>query len=153
MVTPTNFHSEFESTKIKITPLGGVAIKLTNETGVNTVQGKTVKADPATNDGVILTAADDSECIGVFLDSGIADTAAAWVVISGIADVLMGDNEAAIRGNWVETNSAEAGYADATGASPAAAPQHFNEIGHCIESVTAGGGGTHILARCVLHFL
>lgn len=141
-----------ESSKFKLTAIGGFAIRLTNTTGAATVQGQTVKADPATDDAVILTAADDSECIGVFLDAGIADDAEAWVVVAGIADVAMGDNEAATRGNWVETNSAEAGYADATSASPAAAPQHFNEIGHCIESVAAGGGGTHILARCVLHF-
>ena len=58
---------------------------------------------------------------------------------------------AAVHGNWVATGAA-AGYAR-TGASPAASPQHFEEIGHSIESVTAGGGGTHILARVVLHFL
>ena len=138
--------------KIKMTAIGGHAIKLTNTTGAATVQGQTVKADPATDDAVILTAADDTECLGVFLESGIADDAEAWVVVAGIADVAMGDNEAATHGNWVETNSAEAGYADATSTSPAAAPQHFNEIGHCVESVAAGGGGTHILARCVLHF-
>ena len=140
------------TTKVKITSIGGVAVKLTNTTGANTVAGQTVKADPATNDAVILTAADDNECIGVFLDSGVADDAEAWVVVSGIADVAMEDNTAATRGNWVETSDAEAGYANAESASPIAAPQHFNEIGHCIESVAAGGGGTHILARCVLHF-
>jgi hypothetical protein len=134
------------------TAIGGFAIKLTNKTGAVTVQGQTVKADTATDDGVILTAADDDECFGVFLEAGVADDAEAWVVVGGIADVAMGDNEAATHGNWVETNSAEAGYADATAGTPAAAPQHFNEIGHCIESVAAGGGGTHILARCVLHF-
>ena len=134
-----------------MTAIGGFAIKLTNKTGGNSVAGQLVKADTATNDAVILTAASDVECFGVFLDSGIADGAEAWVVVSGIADVAMKDNTAATRGNWVETSD-EAGYADATSASPAAAPQHFNEIGHCIESVTAGGAGTHILARCVLHF-
>lgn len=139
--------------KTKLTAIGGYAIKLTNTTGVVTVQGQTVKADPTTNDAVILTAADDTECIGVFLDAGIADDAEAWVVVAGIADVAMGDNEATTAGNWVETNAGEAGYADATAGTPAAAPQHFNEIGHCIETVAAGGGGTHILARCVLHFL
>jgi len=30
--------------------------------------------------------------------------------------------------------------------------RHMSEIGHAIESVSATGGGTHILARCVLHF-
>lgn len=139
--------------KAAITAIGGYVIKLTNTTGAVTVQGQTVRADPTTNDAVILTAADDTECIGVFLEAGVADDAEAWVVVSGIADVAMGNNEATIAGNWVETNSAEAGYADATGLSPAASPQHFNEIGHCIETVAAGGVGTHILARCVLHFL
>lgn len=137
--------------KCKLTSIGGYAIKLTNRTGGNTVAGQLVKADTATDDGVILTAASDDECFGVFLDSGITDGAEAWVVVAGIADVAMADNTAATHGNWVET-STEAGYADATSASPAAAPQHFGEIGHCIESVAATGAGTHIMARCVLHF-
>jgi hypothetical protein len=138
--------------KCRMTPIGGYAIALTNKTGANSVAGQLVKADAATDDAVILTAANDTECMGVFLDSGIADGSEAWVVVAGIADVAMEDNTAATRGNWVETSNAEAGYADATSASPAAAPGHFEEIGHCIETVAAGGGGTHILARCVLHF-
>lgn len=143
-----------ESEKYKLTAIGGYAIKLTNETGANTIAGQLVKADTATNDAVVLTAASDTECFGVFLDSGDPNGSETWVVVGGIADVAMGDNEAATRGNWVEVHDSEAGYADATGGSPAAAPEHFEEIGHCIESVAAGGApGTHILARCVLHFL
>lgn len=142
----------FESFKFKCTAIGGFAVKLTNTTGANTVAGQLVKADTATDDAVILTAAGDVECFGVFLDSGVADDAEAWVVVSGIADVAMEDDTAATHGNWVETSDAEAGYANAESASPAAAPAHFEEIGHCIESVAAGGGGTHILARCILHF-
>lgn len=140
--------------KSKLTIIGGHAIKLTNKTGAVTIAGQLVKADTANDDAVILTAADDLEPIGVFLESGKVDGITAWVVVSGIADVAMEDNTAATRGNWVRTSITEAGYADATNA---AAPQpinqtHFTEIGHCIESVAAGGGGTHILARCVLHF-
>ena len=136
--------------KNKITPIGGIAILLTNQTGANTVAGQLVKSDTATDDAVILTAAGDVECFGVFLESGIADGSEAWVVVAGIADVALDDNVAAVHGNWMATGVA-AGYAR-TSASPAAAPNHFEEIGHCIESVAAGGGGTHILARCVLHF-
>ena len=138
--------------KVQLTPIGGIAVKLTNTTGANTIAGQIVKADTTTDDAVILTTAGDVECIGVFLDSGVADDAEAWVVVAGIADVAMQDNTAATHGNWVETSDAEAGYANATAASPAAAPAHFEEIGLCIESVAAGGGGTHILARCILHF-
>ncbi len=139
---------------VKITALKGIAIKITNETGAVTVKGQIVKPDTANNDAAILTAADDLEVTGVWLDSGVADGAEAWMVVVGIADVAMEDNTAATRGNWVRTSITEAGYADATNAgAPAPINQtHFAEIGHCIETVAAGGGGTHILARCVLHF-
>lgn len=146
--TPTQPLSVKE--KGSMTAIGGFAIKLTNKTGANTIQGQLVKADTATNDAVILAGIGDVECFGVFLEAGVADGAEAWVVVSGIADVAFDDNVAAVRGNWVATGVA-AGYAR-TSASPAAAPNHFEEIGHCIENVTAGGAGTHILARCVLHF-
>lgn len=139
---------DFKS-KVKITSIGGIAIKLTNKTGVNTIAGQLIKADTATDDGVILTEISDTECFGVFLDDGITDDAEAWVVVAGIADVAFDDDVAAVHGTWVATGAI--GYAR-TQDSPASAPQHFDEIGHSIESVTAGGGGTHILARCVLHF-
>ena len=146
------FGGNIDNAKSRRTDIGGFAVKLTNKTGANTVAGQLVKADTATDDAVILTAAGDNECFGVFLDSGIADGSEAWVVVSGIADVAMEDNTAATHGNWVQTSDSEAGYADATSATPAAAPAHFEEVGHCIESVAAGGGGTHILARCIVHF-
>lgn len=153
----THRYKEIFSDKVKITSIGGYAVRLTNETGVNTVAGQVVRADTATNDAVILTAADEFESFGVFLDSGIADGSEAWVVTHGIADVAMEDNTTATRGNWVRTSVTEAGYADATNAAPPGAgigeiDRHLHEIGHCIETVTATGGGTHILARCVLHF-
>jgi hypothetical protein len=140
--------------KVKLTLEGGIAILLTNKTGANSVQGQLVTPDAANDDAVVLTAANDLEIIGVFYESGIADGSEAWVVISGIADVAMEDNTASTRGNWVRTSIIEAGYADATNAgAPAPINQtHFTEIGHCIETVAAGGVGTHILARCVLHF-
>lgn len=147
---PTQLFSVNE--KAGITSIGGFVIKLTNKTGVNTVAGQLVKSDTATDDGFIITAAGDTECFGVVYESGIADNEEAWIVVDGIADVAMEDNTAATHGNWVETSDVEAGYANATTASPPAAPAHFEEIGHCIESVVAGGAGTHILARCKPHF-
>lgn len=137
------------SDKVMITPLGGLAVKLTNETGANTEKGRLVKTDTATDDAVIYTGIDDTECIGVFYEDGTADGAEAWVVIYGPAEVAFDDNVASARGDWVETS--EAGYANSQ-ASPAAAPAHFQEIGHCMQTVSATGGGTHILARCMLHF-
>lgn len=135
--------------KCQMTPLGGYAVKLTNNTGSASVAGQLVRADTADDDAVILTADDDDECLGVFLDDDIADGEEAWVVIAGIADVLFDDNVGPTHGDWAETGTA--GYANAA-TSPAAAPEHFREIGHCIETVAAGGAGTHVLGRCVLHF-
>lgn len=141
--------------KVKITTLGGIAIQLTNKTGGNTIAGTVVETytTAAVDDAFDLACADCLEHIGIVLDTGIADGSEAWIVVSGIADVAMKDNTLAARGNWVQMSD-EIGYADATNA---AAPQpinqtHFTEVGHCIESVAAGGGGTHILARCVIHF-
>lgn len=137
--------------KVMLTIEGGVAIKLTNQTGSATVKGQQVKADTANNDAVVLTAVSDDECFGVFYEDGIADGDDTWIVVSGIADVAFEDNHGPTRGDWVQTSTTDAGYAYSQ-ASPAAAPAHFLEIGHCIETVAAGGAGTHILARCVLHF-
>ena len=156
--TAHRFNATVEvAAKIKLTSMGGYAIKLTNTTGAVTVAGQVVRADTTTNDAVILTGADEFESMGIFLDSGVADDAEAWVVVFGIADVAMEDNTTATRGNWVRTSITEAGYADATIATPPGAgipeiDQHLHEIGHCIETVTATGEGTHILARCVIHW-
>lgn len=139
--------------KSGMTAIGGICIKLTNKTGANSVAGQLVKADTATDDAVILTARSDDEGFGVFLEGGVSDGSEAWVVVGGIADVMFGDNIAAVRGNWVATGSAIGDEGTArTSTTPNAAPQHFEEFGHCIESVAAGGEGTNILARCVLHF-
>ena len=142
--------------KAGISSIGGLCIKLTNKTGSNTIAGQLVQAGTATDDSFILSGVDETENIGVVLDSGIGDGSEAWIVNSGIADVAMKDNTAATRGNWVKASS-EAGYADSTNATPPGGgipelDEHMREIGNCIENVTAGGGGTHILARCVLHF-
>ena len=146
-----NASGEISNAKAKMTLIGGFAIKLTNKTGSASIAGQLVRASTTTDDAVVLTLIGDVNCIGVLLDSGIADGEEAWVVTAGIADVALDDNVAAVHGNWMATGAA-AGYAR-TAASPAASPQHFEEIGHCLESVSAGGAGTHILARCNLHFL
>jgi hypothetical protein len=137
----------------RITKDGGFAMKMFNRTGAPTVRGQLVQSDPATDNGAILTAINGDDTIGVFLDDGIADDAYAWVVWGGLAYVAFEDNVAAVHGNWVGTGAAETGYARTQPAPPAVgAAAHFEEIGHCLESVPAGGAGTHILAKCAIHF-
>ncbi len=131
--------------KSSMTAIGGFAIKLTNKTGGNTVAGQLVLSSTGTNDAFATCAANSDACIGIILESGIADGSEAWVVVSGIADVLM-DSGGSARGDRI-ISSATAGSADVWNVGGAVAT-HFLEIGHCIE--TRAGAG---LARCVIHFL
>ena len=126
------------------TAIGGFAIKLTNKTGGNTVAGQVVIASTGTADAFETAGANELHPIGVVLDAGVADGSEAWVVVNGIADVLMDAGGSAL-GDRIIT-SATAGSADVSNA-PAVAV-HFQEIGHCIEARVGAG-----LTRVVLHFL
>ena len=126
------------------TAIGGIAIKLTNKTGSNTVAGQLVKVDTTTNDAFNTQDANGDNTVGIVLDAGVANNLEAWIIISGIADVLI-DAGGSARGDRL-ISSATAGSADVWNVGGAVAT-HFLEIGHCIE--TRGGAG---LARCILHF-
>ncbi len=130
--------------KIKLTSLGGYAIKLTNKTGSNSVAGQLVQTDTTTNDAVNLSGVNSDDTIGIILDSGVSDGTDMWVVVYGIADVLM-DAVGSVRGDRI-ISAPVGGFATPWNVGGAVAT-HFQEIGHCIE--TRGGAG---LARCVLHF-
>ena len=135
-----------ESLKYKLTAIGGVAVRLTNKTGGNTAAGQLVSPYSATavDDAFKTSTADSDEVFGIVLDTGVGDGSEAWVIISGIADVLI-DAGGSARGDRMIA-SATAGSADVWNVGGAVAT-HFLEIGHCIE--TRGGAG---LARCILHF-
>lgn len=132
--------------KIKITSIGGFAIRLTNKTGGNTVAGQLVAVYSATavDDAFKTAAANDDGVFAIVLDAGIADGSESWTIVSGIADVLM-DGGGSARGDRI-ISSATAGSADVWNTGGAVAT-HFLEIGHCLETRTGAG-----LARCVLHF-
>lgn len=135
--------------KVAYTAIGGIAVRLTNKTSSNSVAGELVDADTSTNDAVKQSDADSDDCIGAFLDDGVADGSEAWVVVGGICDVMLKDATAATRGNWVKTSDT-AGRADATaGSPPGAVAGHFQELGHCIETISSG---TDVKARILLHF-
>ncbi len=134
---------------------GGLAIRLINNTGAASVKGSVVDASHSVEAAVELEGAGDLDPIGVIYDDGVADGDWVWIVVSGIADVLLEDGTGSTYGNWVETSGTAAGRADATNAAPPASgvigevQEHFREIGHCLETK---GAGTGVLARCVLHF-
>lgn len=135
-----------ESIKFKITAEGGYAIKLTNRTGVNSVKGQIVKCDTANDNSFIVTGASDDFPIGIVYENGIANGSECWIVVSGIADVLIKDTVAPVRG-YVAFVSNVGGRADISATAPV--NDHWREIGHTLESKSAG---TDILIKCVLHF-
>lgn len=146
-IPPSGLSANGNST---MTPEGGFAIKLTNKTGANSVKGTMVKTSTGTDNAFQTTAVNDFEPVGVVYEAGIADGSPCWVVVGGIAEVLLQDALASTRGNWVRTSITQAGRADASNAvAPGLVLTHFAEIGHCLESKVAG---TNIMCKIVMHF-
>jgi hypothetical protein len=120
-----------------------------NNTGETSVKGKLVEMDTTTNQ-VVLTTLQSDVCIGVIDEAGIANGATMRIVTGGETEVLLNDNVGCTAGDWAATGEA-GGYARVS-ASPIAAPVHFDEVGHYTETVAAGGAGTHVLAKLIMHF-
>lgn len=140
--TPTLLFSVKE--KAGITPIGGYAIKLTNNTGVNSVEGQLVEADNTDENSYKTADANALNVIGVVYNAGIADGSEVWIVFAGIAEVLLDGGGCVHHDRLI--SSATAGSADVNNA-PAVAV-HFQEIGHAIETVVGAG-----LAKAMIHFL
>lgn len=136
---------------IKFTREGGLAIRMLNKTGITSEKGRLVAASTGTENAVELCGADDTDVIGVMYDTGREVDELMWVVIAGIAQVLLKDDTSSTRGYWVGASD-DASYAYATESSPPAQPEHFQEIGHCVHTVTATGAGTHVLCNIMMHF-
>lgn len=123
---------------------GGHLIKLTNRTGGNSVEGELVQSAPGVDDAFITAAADELMVIGVVYEAGIADQSECWIVVGGIANVLI-DGGGCDHGDRL-VSSGTAGSAEVDNGPTVAG--HFQEIGHSIETRVGAG-----LARAVLHFL
>jgi len=140
------------SANIKFTPDGGLAVLLTNRTGAASVKGNVLTQDSVNDKSVVLILQNIPNPIGVFLESGIPNGSAAWVVVSGIADVYFIGSTT--RGHLARGFvTADAGFitgqalSEAVPGSPFATDKHFYEIGHVLETRTGAG-----LAKVNLYF-
>jgi hypothetical protein len=135
----------------KITPLGGYAIQMTNNTGGASKKGYIVEAESNSDNGVAYTQADDIDPIGIMLEEGIPDGDLVWVVVSGIAEVYYSGNvtRATFSRVSITSEALQPGIAvnEALPSPPFSTDKHFQEIGHPIENRTGAG-----LAKTVLHF-
>jgi hypothetical protein len=130
--------------KVKLTTEGGIAILLTNKTGVNSVQGQIVIASTGTANSFATAAANEDMPIGAVYNAGVADGSECWVVVAGIADVLV-DAAGAALGNVLYCG-ATGGSATAAAALPAVA-NHNREVGHGLEARANAG-----LIKAILHW-
>jgi hypothetical protein len=139
------------TSRFRVTPEGGYAIRLINKTGAASVKGTIVVAADNADSAFKTAPANSPAPYGAVYESGIADGEPCFVVVGGIADVLLKDGTAATRGNWVGvSDTAGRAYAtDHPGSVPPEAAVHSRELGHCIENKDAGVG---VLAKIVMHF-
>jgi hypothetical protein len=111
--------------------LYGIAVKMINGTGAETVLGSVVTVS-STEDNKFALQTNEFDAIGV------------------VAEVLFKNGEAATRGHVAlsaDTDGRARGIA-VPSSNPVVA-EHFKEIGHVLESKNAG---TNILVKCILHF-
>ena len=132
------------------TPEGGYAVRLINNTGARSVKGTVVSTDTAIDKAVRVCVANSVVPFGVMYDE--ADNGKmCWVVISGLAEVLIKDGTEAVKGDWVGMSDANgrAYTAAHSGTTPPETAVHNRELGHCLESKSAG---SDVLALIALHF-
>jgi len=143
---------DVQPNRCKFTPEGGFAVLMTNKTGAPSVKGSVIEVYGATevNQAFRLTIADSMSPFGVVYEFGIADGSECWVVIGGIAEVLLQNGTSTVRTYWVRTSTTVPGRADGTNPSPPGlVASHFAEIGHSLETKS---GGTDVLCKVMLHF-
>lgn len=135
-----------------VTPEGGIAVKMINDTGAPSIKGTLIHPSATVDNGVSIETV-EFDTIGVIYEDGIADGLEVWVITGGKAEVLLADGTTSTRGYWTFADPAD-GRANATlqlppGGTIGAIENHFKEIGHCLESKTSG---VNVLALIVLHF-
>jgi len=138
--------------QFKITPEGGYAIKLINQTGGVSVKGYAVTPSDTVDNAARLIVVDVPNPIGIVYESGVAVGQPMWVVVSGIAEAYFQNapTRAYLARGFV---TGDTGYvsgqikSEAVPTSPFATDKHFYELGHILETKGAPG-----LAKMVLHF-
>lgn len=141
------------NSKVMFTADGGIAVKLINKTGGNSVKGEVVEASESVAGAVQKIVVDRPDPIGVFYESGIADGGEVWVVVSGIASVYFVGNTTLghLARGFITADGASyvtgQALSEAVPTSPFSTDKHFYEIGHVIEARVGAG-----LAKTILHF-
>ena len=130
--------------------LGGFMVKMTNKTGSASVKGTVVYVSTTNDNAFNVNPINGDMPFGIVYTDGIADGSECWVVVQGIAEVLLVNSTATTRGYIAYSSASVAGRIDTSATAPAITT-HMREIGHTLAS-SAGGTGTSALVKCILHF-
>lgn len=134
--------THLDATKVKMTELGGFAVLMINKTGATSVKGTVVAVSATTDNGCAIADTSADDVLGVIYNSGIADGSPVWVVVGGIAEVLIENATAANLRAYVSMSTTVAGRVNAAGIAASTL-----DIGSCIKAVVAG---TDVLATVML---
>jgi len=122
--------------QVQMTSLGGYCVQMTNGTGSNSIKGTVVRQYASEDDKfAVCETSNQAKWFGVVAESGVANGDPCWVVIFGIAEVLLRDTTAAYAGRFAVASSATDGRIESN--SSADADESIN-LGVCVNSVTAG---------------
>ena len=137
---------------VEITPEGGLAYWVINDTGATSFKGAVVETSASLPNAVSLIGVGDGDPIGITYDYGISDGELIRVVFSGKAEVFFVGSVSLHQFARVTVagdtgNEAGKAIAEVFPTPPFSTDKHFMEIGHVLES-RAGAG----LALINLHF-
>jgi hypothetical protein len=143
----------FNDCHFMVTDTGGFAVQLVNETGAPSIRGTLVRAG-TTNYSFTSTIANDDKTIGVVRQENVPSGQPCWVLVYGIAEVLLENGTTSTAGYWCRTSKTASGRAimnlvEPPGGGSGALKNRTYGIGHCIETKPAG---TNVFAKCVIRF-
>jgi len=138
------------ATDVKFTSDGGVAIKLTNKTGADSVKGTAVAVSGGTDNAFALPGVDAYDITAFVYESGVADGSECWVVVAGIAVALVEDSTAVSRKDLMLAGGTTSGRIEpASAVPPPTNAEHFREVGHAI---TGCASGTDNTVKIIIHW-
>lgn len=134
------------SDKAAITPEGGFAVYMLNNSGVQIDKGMCVRASTTVNEAVEACPIDDEFPVGIAY-ANIPNGSSGWIVIGGRAEVLVEAAAVPAAGYWLGVSNGTAGRARTQAGSPGSTVLHFREIGHAL-----GAKDVNNLVYAFIHF-
>ncbi len=121
--------------------------ELINDTGSDSIKGQVVAASPAVDMAFVAASESIDGLIGVVAEDGKPDGSECFIIIYGLAEVLMKDSTASASGNWIYVSDVD-GTAEVISPRASQLEDYKKEIGQCLETKSAG---TDVLVKCMIH--